>query len=349
MKTSVFFVKALPSLLAVLGVSAAVSGLWPRPPETPSRWVKYEGNPVLGGDLGTVFDIAVLQEGELLRMWFSWRPEASVALVESRDGIHWSAPTIALAPNDKTDWEDRINRPVVLHQPDGYHMWYTGQTKRNSYIGHATSPDGLVWTRVSDQPALAPDQPWEKEAVMVPHVLWDADEGRYKMWYSGGEQYEPDAIGYAESFDGQTWSKRPKPVFTPAPEFPWESAKVTGGQVICYEGWYVMFYIGFSDEDHAQIGLARSRNGVSDWERHPANPILSPGASPAWDDDAIYKPFAVLRDDQWHLWFNGRNDRVEQIGLATHAGRDLGFGSTWQENLARLLIPYSSTCNNGIR
>jgi hypothetical protein len=33
--------------------------------------VKYEGNPVLGGALGTCFDIAVLKEGDTLRMWFS--------------------------------------------------------------------------------------------------------------------------------------------------------------------------------------------------------------------------------------------------------------------------------------
>ena len=27
------------------------------------------------------------------------------------------------------------------------------------------------------------------------------------MWYSGGEQYEPDAIGYATSKDGIDWTK----------------------------------------------------------------------------------------------------------------------------------------------
>lgn len=30
---------------------------------------------------------------------------------------------------------------------------------------------------------------------MRPHVLYDEKEKLYRMWYSGGEQYEPNAIG----------------------------------------------------------------------------------------------------------------------------------------------------------
>src|SRR5215831_17514683 len=65
-------------------------------PETAGGWRKYEGNPVLGGSLGTCFDVALLREGTKYRMWFSWRPKKSVALVESADGIHWSQPEIVL-------------------------------------------------------------------------------------------------------------------------------------------------------------------------------------------------------------------------------------------------------------
>src|SRR3974390_1954485 len=96
-------------------------------PETAGGWRKYEANPVLGGSLGTCFDVALLREAAKYRMWFSWRPKQSVALVESTDGIHWSQPEIILGPNHSTDWEADINRPVVVHRQDGYHMWYTGQ------------------------------------------------------------------------------------------------------------------------------------------------------------------------------------------------------------------------------
>ena len=81
-----------------------------------------------------------------------------------------------------------------------------------------------------------------------------------------------------------------------------------------------MFYIGFRDEAHAQIGIARSRDGLSAWHRHPANPIIRPGRG-RWDHDAVYKPFAVLEANRWLLWYNGRHGSVEQIGLAVHEGQ----------------------------
>lgn len=315
------------SLLVVLIVGIAVQWKWRHMQETSGGWIKSEENPVLGGNLGTVFDISVLKEDDVFRMWFSWRPKASVALVEGNDGIRWDEPIIALGPNQATGWEGQVNRPVVVKRPNGYHMWYTGQTDKNSYIGHAISADGKTWVRTSDKPVLVPDQPWEKSAVMVPHVLWDEEKRLYKMWYSGGGQFEPDAIGYAESPDGQTWVKRPEPVFRPSQEVGWDSHKVTGCQVIHHDGWYIMFYIGFRDVNHAQIGLARSRDGVSNWQRHPANPIISAGTYRTWDHDAVYKPYAILSDGRWYLWYNGRHGHVEQIGLATHEGADLGFDS----------------------
>ena len=44
-------------------------------------------------------------------------------------------------------------------------------------------------------------------AVMCPSVIWDGQARLFRMWYSGGEQNEPNAIGYATSPDGLTWKK----------------------------------------------------------------------------------------------------------------------------------------------
>jgi hypothetical protein len=70
--------------------------------------------------------------------------------------------------------------------------------------------------------------------------------------------------------------------------------------------------------------LARSRDGVHGWQRHPGNPIIRPGEN-QWDSDAVYKPYALLDGSRWMLWYNGRRGGSEQIGLATHQGLDLGF------------------------
>ena len=293
--------------------------------ETTAGWVKYAENPVLGGDLGTCFDISVLKEGETYRMWFSWRPKKSIALVESKDGVQWSKPVIVLGPNKNTDWENDLNLPVVIKNGERYQMWYTGQARGKSWIGYATSKDGVTWERMSDKPVLAAEKPWEKVAVMCPHVMYDDKARQYRMWYSAGEQYEPNAIGYATSEDGLKWARHENnPIFKPDAKNAWEKDRVTACQVIRQGDWHLMFYIGFRDRDHAQIGLARCRDGISDWQRHQANPIIRPGKG-QWDQDAVYKPYAIFDGKQWLLWYNGRKGGVEQIGLALHPGEDLGF------------------------
>jgi predicted GH43/DUF377 family glycosyl hydrolase len=291
--------------------------------ETTAGWAKYPRNPVLGGNLGTCFDISVLKEDETYRMWFSWRPKKSIALVESKNGIDWSDPLIVIGPNQQSGWEDDLNRPVVIKNGSSYQMWYTGQARGESWIGYATSKDGTAWRRESGSPVLSADQPWEKVAVMCPHVIHEG--GLYRMWYSGGEQHEPNAIGYATSKDGLKWGKHVNnPVFKPDPSLDWEKDRVTACQVIRRDGDYLMFYIGFRDQDHAQIGVARSSDGVTNWQRHASNPIIRPGRQ-KWDHDAVYKPYAIFDGRKWLLWYNGRRGGVEQIGLAIHDGEDLGF------------------------
>jgi beta-1,2-mannobiose phosphorylase / 1,2-beta-oligomannan phosphorylase len=321
---------ATPALLFMLAVfvpgSATLSGeRGTGQAETAAGWVKHPGNPVLGGDLGTCFDISVLQDQGKYRMWFSWRPRKSIALVESQDGVHWTKPFIVLGPNDRTDWENDLNRPIIIKEGGRYQMWYTGQAWGHSWIGHAASADGKVWQRTSSRPVLSPEAAWEKVAVMCPHVLYDGEARLYRLWYSAGEQNEPNAIGYATSEDGLLWVKhKNNPIFRPEPHNDWEKDRVTGCQVIRRQDGYLMFYIGFRDESHAQIGLARSRDGITGWQRHPANPVIRPGPG-KWDEDAVYKPYALFDGRRWLLWYNGRRGSMEQIGLAVHEKEELGF------------------------
>jgi predicted GH43/DUF377 family glycosyl hydrolase len=214
---------------------------------------------------------------------------------------------------------------VVIREGDRYHMWYTGQAGGKSAIGYATSADGRTWERAGEKPVLIAEHTWEKEAVMCPHVLYDADRKEYRMWYSGGEQYEPNAIGYATSPDGRKWSKhKENPIFRPDSKTKWEQDRVTACQVVRHRDWHIMFYIGFADRNRAQIGLTRSRDGITHWERHPGNPIIRPSKD-RWDADAVYKPYAIFDGTRWLLWYNGRRGGVEQIGVAIHEGESLGF------------------------
>jgi sucrose-6-phosphate hydrolase SacC (GH32 family) len=296
-------------------------------PETSGGWKKYNGNPVLGGpEMGTCFDVFVIREAGEFQMHFSWRPKGSLAVCRSTDGIHWSEPEILLEPNPDSGWEDRLNRNCVVRREDEWHMWYTGQAGGNSWIGYATSKDGHHWTRVSDQPVLYSERPYEGPSVMNPFVIWDEEMHLFRMWYAAGEAYEPNVLAYATSTDGIQWDKLPaNPIFRKDSSHPFEQDRVGACQLVRADGWYYMFYIGYEDIDTARVCLARSRNGVTNWQRFPS-PIVSPTPD-AWDADACYKP-SVFRDEEnnrWLLWYNGRHGSPEYVGLVTHEGLDLGF------------------------
>jgi predicted transcriptional regulator len=53
--------------------------------------------------------------------------------------------------------------------------------------------------------------------------------------------------------------------------------------------------------------------------------VLSAARVNQWDHDACYKPYAIFDGQKWLLWYNGRHDALEQIGVVFHPGEDLGF------------------------
>ena len=89
------------------------------------------------------------------------------------------------------------------------------------------------------------------------------------------------------------WTKHAaNPVFAPIRRFLGKH-KVTGCQVEKRGDWYLMFYIGFRDVDHAQIGIARSQDGITNGNAIRPTPSSAPGEN-RWDHDACYKPLRHL-------------------------------------------------------
>ena len=304
--------------VAVLAAASAFAG---------GGWVKYPGNPVMGSpELGTCFDLNVVPWGPAkYNNYFSWRPQSCIAFSRSEDGIHWTAPVKCLEVDETSGWEDNINRASVWFKDGVYHMWYTGQARGYSKIGYATSRDGVRFTRVSRMPVLIPERPHEGFSVMNPYVRWDDARGVWRMWYASGETYEPNVLCYAESKDGLVWEKSPlNPIFVKGSG--WEKDRIGGCEVHPLpDGSWAMFYIGYSDIHTARIGCAVSPDGITQWKRLAANPLVEPTPG-AWDSAAVYKP-SVVRDeanDRWLLWYNGRTGGREYIGLVEHKGLDLG-------------------------
>lgn len=287
------------------------------------HWSRYEGNPILGDDFGETYDISMVHlDNGKLRMYLSIRNIRAIGYTESDDGINWGEIVSILTPRPGVEWEDDVNRPMVLYHDGKFEMWYTALHYFNpedrgfdvsGSIGYAVSDDGINWTRL-DRPVLTADAGWENGRTQCPHVMYE--NGKYRLWYSGGGFWEPDRMGYAESDDGINWQKyADNPIFEPDPTHFWERQHTEACNVIHFGGYYYMFYIGMEDMYRSTINAARSRDGITGWERCPDNPLITEGLPGSWDVEAMYKPWIEKAEKGWRLYSNCRNYGVELIGL----------------------------------
>lgn len=285
-------------------------------PSENNGWVKFGTSQVYGDkSTGTIFDPYVYLENDKFYMCASERSTGSLILVESHNGKDWNKVGTMLSPIQGT-WESVVNRGCVLKIDGRFHLWYTGQQNDISVIGHAVSDDGLKYDRDIMKPILGADKDYEGVSVMNPCVIYNASQKKYQMWYSAGENYEPDVLCYAESNDGIVWKKLDNPVLTKCTSHEWEKAKVGGCNVIIDEdGIYHMYYIGYQNIDVARICEAISKDGIH-WIRDDNNLLIAPSKN-SWDADATYKPSVVYKNKMFYLWYNGRKAVDEYIGLAT--------------------------------
>ena len=308
-------------------------------------WVRYENNPVVGDPGDFCCDPSIVKVGNTFKMFMSWRIDGviHVACSESKDGFNWSERKVVLSPRPDIDWEQDVNRVNAIYHDGKYKMWYTSQTgptdetyeqayvsselrkRYGDVIGYAESEDGYNWKRL-DKPVMVPDSPWEEDVIMCPKVIYDEDQKLFRMWYAGYGWYEAGALGYAESEDGIHWTKfSGNPILTPCQENWFEANRVSGSEVLHIGDWYYLFYISYADIYKATISMARSRNGITNWERHPLNPIIATGLPGDWDCESVYKPsmYYDKANDQWLMYYNARSFGTERIGIAIHKGFDL--------------------------
>jgi len=73
------------------------------------------------------------------------------------------------------------------------------------------------------------------------------------------------------------------PVLGLGPNGAWDDYNIWESTVLFDSAKYQMWYNGEGSPDNPRIGYATSADGMV-WQKHPANPVLVPGASGAWDD-----------------------------------------------------------------
>jgi len=103
------------------------------------------------------------------------------------------------------DWDgDMLRFPSVISEGDGYKMWYDAYGPEGFAVGLAHSTDGLNWDKDPANPVLRSGDGGEWTTEHIGQISVLADQGLYKMWFSGsdGGRWE---TGYATSSDGIDW------------------------------------------------------------------------------------------------------------------------------------------------
>jgi predicted GH43/DUF377 family glycosyl hydrolase len=296
------------------------------------NWTKYEGNPIItvpGAWYNGAIKSCVIYNADSSRyeMFFSGSTTASggrpcrIGLAYSNDGLSWQVqPTWVLAPTAGT-WDSYTTEfPFVIIENGVYKMWYAGAQNMATYkIGYATSLNGINWTKHPTPVLDAGPDAWEAGGVAGSHIM--KDTGGYKLWYWGANTSQTrECIGYATSTDGILWQKdtQNNPILEPGISGEWDDTWVVGPSVMFKDNIYYMWYLGTGTTwGQFRIGLATSSDGITNWSKHPANPVLTPSPS-GWDGGEVESPSVILVGDTLYMYYDGSpsGNYVWQIGLA---------------------------------
>jgi hypothetical protein len=163
---------------------------------------------------------------------------------------------------ERTDEEPYIRGAPFVRREDGrWRMWYascTGWTIGGSgaryriVIRSADSTDCIHWTT---KPGTCLEPQGAEYGVGRPWVIRDA--AVWRMWYSIRSDDRPYRIGYAESVDGDAWTRIDDRGGLERTGSGWESAMVCYPSVVDVAGRRYLFYNG---NTHGATGF-----GVAEW------------------------------------------------------------------------------------
>ena len=288
-------------------------------------WTKDARNPILSGVVGTwnkhIFCPCVLFNSDSARyeMWFNSTPGPqgfpnsnpySIGFAVSKDGINWSMYPTAVLTSDAGKWDNStVAYPEVIRENRQYKMWYTSWKDWSSpdYLGYATSPDGIHWTKYPGNPIFGPGTAaWEIGGPGSVSVM--ATQAGYKMWYSGIDvTFSNPKIGYATSADGINWKRDTlnNPVVTVGTSSQWDGKSVGSPNVLRIGNSYYMWYVGTDVKGtYDATGVATSSDGITNWKKYASNPVLA--TSPArWDATWAEAGTVLQLGDTLHMWYEG--------------------------------------------
>ena len=285
--------------------------------------------PMLWGDstrLGRPFakDPSVIRFGGRYLLYYSTAPYAkelappnasrgwAIGIAESRDLVNWKKVGEIL-PEQECEKNGIVNGRIILL--DGkLHLFYnTYGNRAKDALCHATSTDGLRFTRNPTNPVWHPTGDWNNgRAIDVDVVEWG---DKLIMYYATRDPEGKIQMLHAitaprkSCFGRADWkSLCDGPVLKP--ELPWETKCIEAPSVIKRGDTLYLFYGGGYNNDPQQIGCAVSKDGVHFQRLFIKKPLLANGAPGEWNSSESGHPGMFEDDDgQLHMFYQGNNDK----------------------------------------
>lgn len=301
-------------------------------------------SPVFSGEF-IASDPAIVAEDGFYRMFYTcfivpasgFVPEnvrAGICSATSIDGLRWSEVEthgsthgLVLAGR-KGSWEENLEASFAVKIDGVYLLYYAGYQQQGNpapgfpaQLSVATSTDAVHFSRLSNDPILAPTPGWyDNDAVYSPAVAISGDQ--LVMVYAG-HCYTNCPLGYgvtllgATSVDGLNWDKLDEPVLQgPSLGLNWTADGVAEPALLygSDDRWHLFFTS--LQGDLRELGLASGTSPFGPWEVLD-QPILEPTAG-SFDEGGVLAPFVLIEDDVVRMWYLGQSfgEQTFAIGYA---------------------------------
>ncbi len=187
-----------------------------------------------------------------------------ICAATSANGIDWQkyAGNPVISTGLKGAWDARaVAGAHVMYERGSFIMLYVGNDSvSHGRTGLATSPDGLHWTKYTDNPVLSGDSAAWDAANVSPGGFVKKDSTYYILYGGTTIPSWGTQAGLATSNDLHTWVKRYNhPVIAFGSPGQWDQSWIGGGTLLYLNGKFSYWYGGYADV--WSIGYATSVAG----------------------------------------------------------------------------------------